>query len=542
VWVALLLSSKLVAQQPGWDGQIEDIQIEITGKREIELPPANRHFEKIPPRPSEPIKPPIQYDFKSFSFLAPQINPTIKPLKLKPAEPAKVYGGFVRAGFGNYASPLLEGYINSRKNKDQLVGAHLYHRSSMKGPVDGRNSGSGTTTASVFARSFNENFAFSGNVDAENRTTHFYGYEEDADVNRSDIKQSYNTFKLGGSVSNARNTDFAYKLGAGLSYMADKFEARETEIDLDFTSSYDMDDDKKITIDAMYVMLNRKDEGIDSKVRNLFSVSPSYRFEPIEGLKLALGVIIAYENDTIDSKDLHLYPNASASYPISPSVDLVSSLSGGIEKVSLQTLSNKNIWVNSGVGLAHTNKYLDLNVGIQARLGNKVGVHTGIAIAALKNMHFFVNSVTDRSKFDVIYDDGDFRRTNVFASLSYAQSEKVKFMLRGDVFAYGTDNVKEAWHLPKYKLNANASFNVYDKLLFNIDVIGQGGAKALNPEDGKTVELDGALDLNAKAEYLFSPSFSFFVQFNNITSSDYPVYLYYPVRGFQALGGVTWSF
>jgi hypothetical protein len=205
-------------------------------------------------------------------------------------------------------------------------------------------------------------------------------------------------------------------------------------------------------------------------------------------------------------------------------------------------LSNKNIWVNSGVGLAHTNKYLDLNVGIQARLGNKVGVHTGIAIAALKNMHFFVNSVTDRSKFDVIYDDGDFRRTNVFASLSYAQSEKVKFMLRGDVFAYGTDNVKEAWHLPKYKLNANASFNVYDKLLFNIDVIGQGGAKALNPEDGKTVELDGALDLNAKAEYLFSPSFSFFVQFNNITSSDYPVYLYYPVRGFQALGGVTWSF
>jgi hypothetical protein len=128
VWVALLLSSKLVAQQPGWDGQIEDIQIEITGKREIELPPANRHFEKIPPRPSEPIKPPIQYDFKSFIFLAPQINPTIKPLKLKPAEPAKVYGGFVRAGFGNYASPLLEGYINSRKNKDQLVGAHLYHR------------------------------------------------------------------------------------------------------------------------------------------------------------------------------------------------------------------------------------------------------------------------------------------------------------------------------------------------------------------------------------------------------------------------------
>jgi hypothetical protein len=115
-------------------------------------------------------------------------------------------------------------------------------------------------------------------------------------------------------------------------------------------------------------------------------------------------------------------------------------------------------------------------------------------------------------------------------------------MLRGDVFAYGTDDVKEAWHLPKYKLTANASLNIYDKVLLNFDVIGQGGAKALDPVTEKTVKLDGAFDLNAKAEYLFSPSFSFFLQFNNITSTNYPIYLYYPVRGFQVLGGITWSF
>jgi hypothetical protein len=530
------------AQQPGWDGEIEDVQVEIVSTREIDMPSANRHFEKIPPRPSEPIKPPIQYDFQSFSFLAPQINPQIKPLKLKAAEPSKIYGGFVRAGFGNYASPLLEGYINSRKNKDQLIGAHLYHSSSMKGPVDGRNSGSGTTTASVFARSFNENFAFSGSVDAENRSTHFYGYEKDADVDRSDIKQSYNTFKLAGAISNAKHTAFAYKLGAGFSYTADKFEARETEIDLDFNSSYDMDDDRKITIDANYVMLNRKDDGIDSKVRNLFSVTPSYRFEPIQDLKLSVGLILAYENETIDKKDLHVYPNASVSYPISPSVDLVASLTGGIEKVSLQTMSNKNIWIDKAIPLFHTNKIMEFNGGVQARLGNKVGVHSGLTVATIRNMHFFINSPVDQSRFLAIYEEKSFRRTNLFAALSYAQSEKARFMLRGDVFAYGTDDVKEAWHLPKYKLTANASLNIYDKVLLNFDVIGQGGAKALDPVTEKTVKLDGAFDLNAKAEYLFSPSFSFFLQFNNITSTNYPIYLYYPVRGFQVLGGITWSF
>jgi hypothetical protein len=542
VLVSLLIPGSAFAQQPGWDGEIEDVEVEIVNTREIELPGASRHFEKIPPRPSEAIKPPIQYDFQSFSFLAPQITPQIKPLKLKAAEPAKIYGGFVRAGFGNYASPLLEGYINSRKNKDQLIGAHLYHSSSMKGPVDGRNSGSGTTTASVFARSFSENFAFSASVDAENRSTHFYGYEEDADVDRSDIKQSYNTFRLGGSISNARNTDFAYKLGAVFSYTADKFEARETEIDLDFNSSYDIDDDRKITIDANYVMLNRKDDGIESKARNLFSIAPSFRFEPVEDLKLAVGLIVALEDDEVGDNDFHLYPNASASYPISPSVDFVAALTGGIEKVSLQTMSNKNIWIDKAIGLVHSNKMMEFNAGVQARLGNKVGVHSGLTIATIRNMHFFVNSPDDQSKFIAEYELKSFRRTNLFATLSYAQSEKAKFMVRGDVFAYGTDEVKEAWHLPKYKLTANASLNVYDKVLLNVDVIGQGGAKARDPEDGKTIKLDGALDLNVKAEYLFSPSFSFFVQLNNITSTNYPVYLYYPVRGFQVLGGVTWSF
>ena len=70
------------------EGEIENVEIEIVKEREITLPAADRNFEKIPPRPSEPIKPPITYDFKSFSFQAPQINPQIRPLKLKQENPS----------------------------------------------------------------------------------------------------------------------------------------------------------------------------------------------------------------------------------------------------------------------------------------------------------------------------------------------------------------------------------------------------------------------------------------------------------------------
>ncbi len=66
--------------------------------------------------------------------------------------------------------------------------------------------------------------------------------------------------------------------------------------------------------------------------------------------------------------------------------------------------------------------------------------------------------------------------------------------------------------------------------------------KAFDQPTQEEVSLDNAFDLNARAEYLFSKSFSFFVQLNNIASNEYPMFYHYPVRGMQVLGGITWSF
>jgi len=541
-----VLSLRAQEQKPkDWEGEgeLEDVTIEIVKERQVTVPKANRNFEKIPPRASEPIKPPITYDFQSFSFQAPQLNTQVRPLKLKAEGQSRVYGGFLRAGFGNYVSPLLEGYINSTRDKNKLVGAHFYHTSSDKGPVDGRNSGSGSTGISAFGQSFNDDIAISGNVGFENRTTHFYGYPAGTNVDASAIKQSFDMFKLAGQLSNSKNSDFSYKLGAGFSFLKDKYDARETEVGFNFRSAYELDDDQHIAINADYFIISRKDSQVEAKPRNLFTVAPSYQFVVIDDLKLSVGIIAAYENDTIDSKKLHFYPDVKASYPLSPSVDAVASLTGGIEKVSLQSLSYENLWLAPNVPIFHTNKQLELNVGLKVRLGNKVGVHTGMSFASLKNWYYFVNSETDQSKFNVVYDGGaGTRRANFFAALSYAQSETAKFMLRGDFYNYGTGSLDGAWHRPTYKLTANGSYNLYEKFIFSADLIAQGGMKTMDPVTDTEVKLDAAFDLNFKTEYLFSKSFSAFVQLHNITSNKYPLFLNYPVRGFQLMAGITWSF
>ncbi len=520
-------------------GEIEALEVEIVIDRKITLPKANRYFEKIAPRPSEPIKPPITYDFQSFNFQAPQVNPLVKPLKLKTESKSNVYGGYLRAGFGNYVSPLLEGYINTTRDKNKLLGAHVYLTGSDKGPVDGKNSGSGASGISLYGKSFNDNIAISGNVGFGNRSTHFYGYVPGTKVDPKSIKQSYNHLKLSAELANTKNSDFKYQLGAGFSYLADKFDARETEVDLAFKSSYDLNEESQINIKADYIILSRKDSKIEAKPRNLFMVTPNYAFTPIENLKLSVGFVAAFENDTIDSKSTHLYPDFKASYPINPSLDVVASLTGGIEKVSLQSLSNENLWLNSNIDVFHTNKVFDFSIGLNARIGNKVAAYGGLSFANLKNWYYYQNAEANQAKFEVIYDKDGILRSNIYVALSYAQSELAKFMVRGDYYGYSSAAVL---HRPTYKLTANGSYNLFQKFIFSADLIAQGGMKALNPITDKSVKLNGAFDLNFKTEYLFSESFSAFVQLNNITGNTYPVFLNYPVRGFQLMAGITWSF
>lgn len=549
----VVLTAGVQAQQQGkdkkpgkdWegDGEIENVEIEIIKERQVALPEANRNFDKIPPRPSEPIKPPITYDFRAVNFQPPPIAMQVRPLKLKQEGGAKVYGGYLRAGYGNYVSPLLEGYYTTTRDKDKLLGIYGYHHSSMRGPIDGRNSGTGTSGLNVFGNSFSNALAFSGSAGFENRTTHFYGYPEGLDVSASSIKQAYNRFRIYGDMTNANSGNLSYKLGAGLSHMSDKFDAKETEVDLVFASAYKLNDDSRIHINADYVLLNRKDSDTDIPSRHLLTISPSYQFEPIEDLKLKVGANIAYENDTIDAKSLHVYPDISASYPLTPSVDVFASLTGGMDKVSLQTLSYENIWLAPNATIFHTNKVVDFTGGLKARVGTNITAHAGLSVGTLKNYYFFLNNTADPSKFDVVYDMGSgTRRANLFVAFGYTKSQVATFLVRGDVFDYKTGSLAEPWHRPAYKLTANASYNLYGKLLLSADVIAQGGMKGYDPVSLETVKLKGAFDLNFKVDYLFSQSFSLFVMLNNITSNQYPLFLNYPVRGFQATGGFTWSF
>lgn len=525
------------------EGEIEKVEIEIVKERQIVLPKANRNFEKVPPRPVEPIKPEITYDFKNLRFNTPEYNPSIRPLRLQQEPISRIYGNYVSAGFGNYVSPYLEAYLNTKRDKSKYYGAKLYHHSFGQGPVDKKNSASGNTQVGIFGKSFGRDATVGGSLNYENISTHFYGYTPGTDINRELIRQNYSIVSVAGEIENSQVEDFNYNVHAGFNYLNDHYNAKESEVDLAFKSDYKLSKTSVLRIGAEYNLITRKDELIEAKPRHLLKVQPSYEFSPFDLMTLSIGGNIAYENDTIGkNKSFHVYPNVRAAYQLSNSVELYAALTGDVDKVSLNVLAHENQWVNSNIGVFHTNRSVDFSGGLKGKLGSKVGFGAGLSFANLKNLYFFQNDPSDRSKFITVYDEGNVSRTNFFGELSYAHAESAKILLRADYFGYSTDKVQEAWHRPSYRVSVNSSFNVYNKLLFNVDLITQGGMKAWNVDNNTVVDLDAAVDLNVKASYLFSKQFSAFIKGNNLLGSDYQLFLNYPVRGLQVMGGVTFVF
>ncbi|MFN9864432.1 MAG: hypothetical protein ACK55U_13595, partial [Bacteroidota bacterium] len=478
----------------------------------------------------------------------PDYNPAIRPMKLKTEAIAKTYGNYISAGYGNFASPYLEGYATNKRDKNKFYGIKLFHRSFGSGPVGEGNSASSNTEVKLFGKVMTSKIAAGGFLQLDHRAAKFYGTVPNGFV--GDVApQTYSVVSLVADVANANKGDVNYGLKGGFSYLRDGFSATENEVSLNFTSGYRVDDEKSINIDADYFLMNRKTETLASNARHVFKIRPSYRFSPVENLSLSVGFNTAFENDTLGTeKSFRFYPNVHATYELSDGVQVFGALTGDIDRVSLHTLSRENIWLNQNVGLNNTNRTIEILGGLKGKLSGKVAYQAGLSIANLKNLYFYQNNLSTPSKFDVIFDEGNVKRTNLFAELGFAHAQNVRLTLRGDYFGYSTDEVAEAFHRPTYRLSFNSTFNIYNKLVLDVDVLGQGGMKGLAAEitlpsgTRRTVDIPGAFDLNAKATYLVSNQFSVFASFNNILNNNYQMYLYYPVRGFQAMVGASFSF
>lgn len=541
--VLLCFFTSLVQAQVKRDqsGEIEDAEIIVEKNREITLPEASRNFEKItaPARQPDPVVQKYQYIEKNIKLA--DLNPRFRVLQMPQEPPKKLEGNYLKAGFGNYATAYLEGFFNSTQNTDYSYGARIRHLSAGRGPVDKDYSANSENFVSVYGRYFTEALTAGAALEYNREKYYFYGYRPGRVVERNAIKQIFNTIAFKTNfTNNNKKSPLDYRLDVNVFNLSDDYNASEFEVGAQLKGDYQITDNVKAVLHTDLFLTRLKDE--TSLNRNFFRLKPAIRYQA-DALTVTAGLNTVYENDSTQTDTpLHMYPVLQAEYTFLENFALFAGFEGDMQRTTLRQFVNENPFLGPNIPVIHTNKAREIYAGVKGKLGGDLTFSAKLAHTGYKNLYFFINSRQDTSKFTTVYENDFTNVVNFTGELGYNYGDKFRLSLKSDFYNFGLSSLEEAWHRPTFTTTMLGSYNFNNKIFFNTEIYYLGGITAKNFVSNKKQDLDPILDMNIKVDYLFFDKFSAFLSFNNLLSSKYQRYLYYPNRGLNVLVGATYSF
>lgn len=533
------------AQQP-WQGETEaeigSEEVIILKERENELPAASRTFQKVPPQSLSTPSETLPFSFPEYTLELKPIDPAVRVLTIKSDPPSPVYNRYVKAGVGNYLSTYLDAWLNSGRQPSYLYGLELRHRGAARGPVDGANSGFSTNKVKAHGKYFGKGFTLDSEAYAQRNRYNFYGYNEEAlEPEKSELKQVYQLYGATLGLANTETDKGAIGVEGFIDHISSSEEARETSGGFSFNSRYELSEALGVQLEGD--LLLSEYQQLNSINRNLFRLAPAFRFH-FEPLSIIAGFNIAHENDTAANADkLHFYPRAEVSIRPVENMQARIGVEGNMQAVTYRSLVAENPFLEEELPLLHSNKTIDFYGNVKGRIGGGFGYEAGFSVANYQNMYYFVNSLTDSSRFEALYDGGNSAIVNGYAEFSFSSTDRFQTSLRADYFAYDTDEVAHAWHKPEFKLEWLANYNLYDKILFTADAFVLGGITARQIGTlAEEVNLRPVIDLGLGAEYLFSPQTTAYLKLNNLLSQEWERYYNYPSRRIVVSIGGSYAF
>ncbi|MCG8307713.1 MAG: hypothetical protein MI975_10020 [Cytophagales bacterium] len=526
------------------EGEVVEGEFLISKELEISLPPAQRIFQKVAPDEIDEKKAePLQYSFSSYTPQLRDINTRLRVLKLKNEKFASRPGSYLNMGFGNYVTPYLEAALNSGVNTAGNYGLKVYHLSSARGPVDKGNSGSSTSAIDLFGKYVGGKASLAGDVGYTRNGVHFYGYDDGMEVDKDTIKQVYNDLNLSFDIKSSDvDAPVQYGIYGKLHNISDDYNASELGIKAGLYGDYLINENMRAKLALDF--LNASYKNPDNINRALVRIHPSFVYSNF-GLTLDVGMKILNNNDTLNNKNnTRLLPSISVGYDLSDNITAYGKLDGDVEEVTFKSIANENPFVNSHLPLAHTNKNLDLHIGLKGSLIQYLAFDVGIRSVLYKHMYFFVNDPAETSKFMLVFDEGNTSLFQGLISLSYFKSNLMGTTLSARFNAFNTGEIEKAWHKPKFELDYSFWYSFYNKVKLTADLFILTGMEARTFEFDSVVskKLDGAVDLNVKVDYILSDRYGAFVSVNNLLNNNYEIYNRYPTRGLLAMVGVSISF
>ena len=538
-----LFTYSALAQKP--TGEVDSQTFEIEKKKKIELPPANRLYNKIQPFTGEEDNRKLNYEFRTpkLTLGAPKMTPSVLPVNggNKPEEDGNL-NNYVKIGGGNYGKVYGEAFVGNH-TEDLAYDVHFKHLSNQTGPVDDKNSANSENRLKINGEYLAGSFKLGGTVFYDRDNYFFYGNRSrpNAEIDKANIRQTISTVGVQVGFENTDNNKFIdYALKTSLYRLGDRYDATETDWGTNFSGSIPITENIFALLNADAFVSQRADA--ETFKRNLFSVKPAFKFSFD-----AFTVVAAFKavNETDDRLKINRsigFPQVEVDAVPFSGVHIFAGYGGDVNRNTLRSLLGENRWLAPNITVANTEKSRDIYGGLKGELGPSFQFEGKVSYATFKNFYGFNNEWVDTTKFAVVYDADYIKVLTVSAQIGYQYQNIVRSTLRGDFYDYAVKRLEAAWGRPKATVTWNNSFVFSKKMFATLDAYYIGGLKNKNFVTGTAVNLKPIVDLNLKIDYLLTRNFSAFASINNLLGKNYERYLYYPQQGLNFLAGLSLQF
>lgn len=555
-------------------GLISGIQVlgqEVTDDEEITVvapyqPVVSDAFKiNVSPRiPEEKlVKPQFTYSILSKGFKTEPVLEPINAARVEGESINKLYKNYIKAGIGNYGTPYLEFFANKLRSKKNAFGMHFKHLSSAGKIKDYAYPGSSVTEVGAYGKKFMPNHTLQSDVYYNRKGVHFYGYRPDdfpmIELKNKDIRQVYNNIGLKADLQSnyAGDRKLNHHIGLGYSYLADHYQAAESNIRFDAgldlrTEFFSFSERERLGLDLGLNYFLAKDS-VQKDNSGIITISPYYNLG-FDQYYFKIGLNAAIASDSTGTRG-HFYPIVRAEVKvIEDHLITFAGIYGSIEKNSLHSLSDENPFISATLDKQYTNNKISQFGGVKGRISKNFDYNISFTNSTVRGMAFFVNDTASalgeglNNQFAVIYDD--VKHTRLVAEFGYSYQDRLKLMLRGQYNDYFLDNEDEAWHKPGLLVSLAAHYNIQDKIYARAELFTRSKMYAKTYEYDvlsgdmmmKAEALKSMIDVNLGFEYRYTKVLSGFLNLNNILGQRYYQWYNYPSYRFNLMLGVTYSF
>lgn len=458
----------------------------------------------------------------------------------------RLFRGYVRAGFGNYLSPMAEISIADLRSEKHAYGLYVGNYSSF-GKIDLMNNTEvdnkfTTSEVNLFGKYFFKNSFLKSEAYFTNNFHTIYGFDYGVDTTGLSFggKKIYNLLgaKLQYKSTYVDSSHLNYDINLNYQYFKDalNFNEQKAHIHAGLNKYWG----REIVGAKIQTTYFNRNNVTDTSTNMLIAVNPFLRSY---GKKWHVNLGVEFSLDGIDgSFNRYLYPRINMQYDIAKQYFIpFIEIDGFLEVNNYSKIAKENPFILSGQAYNNTNHKLIFGGGIKGNFSRNFYYHFSFNYSLIDNMYFYVNDFDNAPKdqFELVYDN--VRLAKAYGQISFMPTEELNFELNGYYNKFYLTNLIQPWHKPEYVVNFISNYTLKKKIRLELTTYVQGKRYVLPDASAAPMQLGEIIDINLGIEYKFTKLFSAFAQFNNIAHQKYELYYLYPMQQFNFMMGITYS-